>query len=168
MECVNQGITIKSKNELLLLDLLIDYSQLKRGDVSRLKKDLPELKELIGAIYGAAEAIDGTFAHKPGNLPVWADVPRRICRDYPGVRTKLVAIEQRLQDADLSCRSLKEIRRDLVLVTNTVIEIHADILRIPIPKNPDGNEAEDNEAPAILDINSLKLIRKSGDFKPRA
>lgn len=177
MKYVNQATIIKSQNELLLLGLLMDYSQLKREDVSRLKEDLPDLKKLIGIIYQAAEQIDGTFNHKS---PLWSNVSFRICDKYPGARARLANIEHKLQDARLSGRLLKEILGDLVLVTNTVIEIQFDILRIPIPTPPpvDGpaplkEEAPavldpDEEVPTILDINSLKLIRNSGDFKPPA
>lgn len=181
MKVVNQASTIKQQNELLLLDLLIDYSQFKQGNVSRLKKDLPELKELVGTIYGAAEIVDGTFDHKPGKLPIWSDVSRRICRDYPDAYTRLTGIEKKLSANEKPSKHLlKEIFTDLVLVTNKVIGIHFDILRIPIPKPPteDGQkppeevpailDAEDDEAPTIWDINSLKrMFRNSQDFKPR-
>lgn len=171
MEFVNQSTIIKGQNELLLLDLLIDYSQLKRGDASRLKKDLPELKELIGVVYGAAEQVDGKVNHRPGQLPVWSDVSRRIVRDYPGAYTQLTGIEKKLSSNEPPTgRLLKEIRGDLVVVTNTVIRIQFDIFRIPIPKPPPDNgempEEVPEEAPIVLDINSLNLIiRNSGDFK---
>lgn len=169
MRYVNQGTIIKGQNELLLLDLLIDYSHLKRGDALRLKKDLPELKELIGSIYEAAEAVDGTSTPKPGNLPVWADISRRICTDYPGAYTRLSGMEKKLSSEKPSGHLLREILKELILVTNKVIEIHFDILRIPIPKplpaqGQDGQGLTE-EAPTILDINSLKLLRNSGDFK---
>lgn len=174
MKFVDQATIIKSQNELLLLDLLIDYSHLKRGNVDRLKKDLPEIKELIGIIYGAAEAVDGEHTPRSGNLPVWADVSRKICRDYPGTYTNLTGIEKKLSSNEKpSGRLLKEIYRDLVIATNTVIRIQFDIFRIPLPKPPpvDGQDGQETpseapeEEPIILDIKNLKLIRSSGDFK---
>lgn len=160
MKYVNQATVIKSQNELLLLDLLIDYKQLKLGSVDRLKEDLPRLKELIAIVYQAAEQVDGTFNHKS---PLWADVSYDIITDYPGARTRLAALEKKLSAGN----SLKEIRQELILTINTVAKIHADILRIPLPKPPPGDEVEpEEEAPIILDIKNLNLIRSSGDFNP--
>lgn len=167
MKVINQAMTIKSQNELLLLDLLLAYKELKRGDAGRLKECLPELKRLIGVIYQAAEEVDGTFSHKRGNSPVWLDVSLAIEKDYPDTRTRLATIEQKLGlDAKPSGHLLNEIRKDLIFIINKVAGIHVDILRIPIPKNRDDNEDQESfEEPAILDINSLNLIRKSGEFK---
>lgn len=164
MKFVNQATIIKSQNELLLLDLLIGYKQLKLGNLSRLKDDLPELKVSIGIIYQAAEQIDAEFSHKS---PVWFDVSCVIVRDYPDTRTRLATIEQKLSgllpNDKPSSKLLNEIHRDLIPVINTVASIHADILRIPLPRPPKKEEAEDAETDTddaiILDVKNLRLIR---------
>ena len=164
MKYVNQATIIKSQNELLLLDLLIDYNQLQRSEFNRLKDDLPNLKKLVGIIYQAAEQIDDEFSHKS---PVWFSVSLKIGRDYPDTRTRLSTIEQRLASVtNPSGHLLGEICKDLVLIINKVVEVHVDILRIPIPENPDTEDRESSEKSAILDINSLNLIiRNHGELK---
>lgn len=167
MKVANQATIIRSQNELLLLDLLIAYKKLKRGDPGRLKECLPELKKLVGIIFQAAKEVNGKFAQRQGNSPVWLDVSLTIKTDYPDTRTKLATIEQRLSRLS---PDTKEICKDLILIINTVAGVHADILRIPIPEQPpaSGEESLEEstfEEPAILDINSLKLIRNSGEFK---
>lgn len=165
MKFVDQAAIIKGQNELLLLDLLIGYKQLKSGKVDRLMDDLPKLKELIGIIYQAAEHVDGMSSHNRGQTPVWSDVSCVIVEDYPDTRSKLATIEKKLSrlspDDKPSSKLLKEIRRDLIPIINTVAGIHADILRIPLPRPPKKEESEDADTDdaIILDVNNLRLIR---------
>lgn len=175
MKVVNQATIIRSQNELLLLDLLLAYKELKRGDSDRLKGCLPELKRLIGVIYQAAKEVDDTFPSEHGGQPVWFDVSLRIKRKYPDTRATLAGIGQKLESSSKpSGYLLKEILKDLIRILNIVMDIQVDILRIPIPEQPatSGEEStgepaapEPIEEPTILDINSLKLIRNSGEFK---
>lgn len=127
----------------------MSHQELKIDNPGKLEEVLPSLKRRVGVIYQAAKKIKGNFSRKP---PTWFDVSQQIREDYPETRTKLFGLERKLQK-----QKFDEVRRDLISIINTVVNIHFDILRIPIPKSAGGA--------FILDTNNLNLIRNHIEFK---
>lgn len=149
---IDQATAIKAQNELLLLDLLMSHQELKLNNPGKLEEVLPSLKERVKAIYQTAKLVTGMFSHKP---PTWFDVSQRIKEAYPDTCTELLGLERKLKAGKVN-----EARKDLIFIINTVASIHADILRIPIPKS-EGTSA----GAFILDVNNLNLIRNHTEFK---
>lgn len=99
-----------------------------------------------------AKKVKGEFSRKP---PTWFGVSQQIKEDYPETCTDLAVLGRKLQAGKID-----EVRRDLIVIINTVTSIHADILRIPIPKSEG-----DSAGAFILDVNNLNLIRNHREFK---
>ena len=126
--------------------------ELKLNNPGKLEEVLPSLKKRVGAIYQMAQTVLGEFAHKP---PTWFGVSQQIKEEYPETRTALAGLERKLRAGQID-----GVRRDLIVIINTVIGIHFDILRIPIPKSKGSSSGA-----FILDVNNLNLIRNHKEFK---
>ena len=123
--------TIVSKNDLLVLSLVISHKELKADNPGMLKGLLSSLEAAVKIIYEAAVQLGPAVENRDSTkLPLWAKQVNRITEEYPAVLLRLKELAPILKAG-----RVYEARQAVVELFNITASIQVQFIKIALDKN---------------------------------
>jgi hypothetical protein len=122
--------TIVSKNDLLVMSLVISHKELKADNPGWLAGLLPSLEAAVTIIYEAALQLGPAIENRDSTkLPLWAKQVNRIVDEYPAVLLKLKEL-----GPILKAGRVIEARRAVVDLFKITATIQVEFMKIALDK----------------------------------